>query len=232
MTGSPPERSDDQTTRIRVLIADDHAVLRAGLRALLNAEPDMMVVGEAADGHEAVAQAERLRPDVIIMDISMPGLSGLEATRAVRERGLPSRVLVLTMHAEEQYLLPVLEAGGSGYVVKRSADTELLEAIRTVWRGGVFLYPSAARMLLDGYLERLRSGEERDGLDLLSEREREVLKLTAQGYTAQEVAEKLVISPKTVDTYRHRVMEKLNLRHRSELIRYALRTGLLAPESV
>jgi two-component system response regulator NreC len=215
--------------RIRILLADDHAVLRAGLRALLSAEPDMEVVGEAGDGEEAVRQAAALRPDVIVMDIAMPGGGGLQATRAIRALGLPSKVLILTMHAEEQYLLPVIEAGGSGYVLKSGADSDLIEAIRIVHRDEVFLYPSAAKMLLGKYLERVDAGDA--AYDGLTPREREVLRLTAEGYTGQEIAERLVLSPKTIDTYRQRVMEKLNLHHRSELVKYALRKGLLRPDA-
>jgi DNA-binding NarL/FixJ family response regulator len=216
--------------RIRVLLADDHAVLRAGLRALLSAEPDMDVVGEAGDGEETVRQAELLRPDVIVLDIAMPGGSGLQAARDIRARGLSSKVLILTMHAEEQYLLPVIEAGGSGYVLKTGADSDLIEAIRVVHRDEVFLYPSAAKMLLGKYLQRVDAGE--PAYDGLTPREREVLRLTAEGYTGQEIADQLVLSPKTVDTYRQRLMEKLNLHHRSELVKYALRKGLLQPDHV
>ena len=215
----------EPSAKIRILLADDHAVLRAGLRALLNAEPDMEVVGEAANGREAVERAEELRPDVIVMDLSMPAMGGLEATKQIREKGLHARVLVLTVHAEQQYLLPVLQSGGAGYVLKQAADTELIQAIRTVHRGEAFLYPTAASMLLDDYRRRVSATE--DQFDGLSEREREVLKFTAEGFSSQEIADRLVISAKTVDTYRQRIMDKLNIHHRSELIRYALRKGLL-----
>ena len=212
--------------RIRVLLADDHAVLRAGLRALLGSEPDMEVVGEAVDGEDAVVQVERLRPNVLVLDIAMPRLNGLEAIRRIRSLGLTVKILVLTMHAEDQYLLQVLRAGGSGYVLKASADTDLMEAIRAVNRGEAFLDTSATAVLLEDYRERLAE-DEHDRFGDLSEREREVLGLTAAGYTNQEIADQLVISAKTVDTYRSRVMEKLNLQHRSELVKYALRHGLL-----
>jgi len=217
------------TDKIRVLLADDHAVLRAGLRALINAEADMEVVGEAADGEEAVAQAQELLPDVIVMDITMPRLNGLEATRRIIQMGLPCRILVLTIHHEQEYLLQVLEAGGMGYVTKASADRELMEAIRTVHRGGVFLYPSATRLLLEQYLKMGRSTEEEEAYSHLSEREKEVLKLTAEGYSNQEIGSRLFISPKTVDTYRSRIMEKLNLQGRADLVKYALRKGILKP---
>ena len=214
---------------IRVILADDHPILRSGLRLLLGAEPDLEVVGEANNGLEAVEQTTRLRPDVVVMDIAMPGMSGLEATRRISQLETGARVLILTVHAEEQYLLPVVQAGGSGYVLKSQADTDLLEAIRAVHRGEVFLDPPAQKMLLEDYLDRVKAGKEVDSYQTLSEREREVLKLTAEGYTAQEIADRLVLSPKTVDTYRQRVMDKLNLHHRAELVKYALRKGLLQP---
>ncbi len=215
--------------KLTVLLADDHAVLRAGLRALLSAEPDIEVVGEAADGQEAVALAERLRPDVVVMDISMPKMDGLRATRQIVARLPDTKVLVLTMHAEEQYLLQVLEAGGAGYVLKNSADTELLEALRVVHRGQAYLYPSATKMLLEAYRKGDRPGEARE--NNLTEREEEVLKLTAEGYSNTEIAGRIYLSPKTVDTYRQRIMEKLGLHHRAELVRYALERGLLRPEA-
>ncbi|MBA3969412.1 MAG: response regulator transcription factor [Gemmatimonadetes bacterium] len=213
---------------IRVLLADDHTVLRAGLRALLDREPDMQVVGEAATGEEAVERVEALRPDVVVMDLSMPGAGGLEATRQVASLGHETRVLVLTVHAEEEYLLPVLEAGGSGYVTKTSADEDLTQAIRTVARGDVFLYPSAATLLLRGFNAKSEKG--RDPVERLTDREREVLALTVEGFSSSEIGKKLFISPKTVDTYRARIMEKLDLHHRSELVRFALQTGLLKAE--
>lgn len=225
-----PEKRDtgtgERSAPIRILLADDHAVLRAGLHALLDAEPDMTVIGEAGTGEEAVEQAKTLQPDVVVMDLTMPGMHGLEATRAITSSLKNVKVLVLTMHQEEDYLLAVLEAGGSGYVTKKSADKDLTRAIRTVARNEVFLYPSAAKLLLQGYRAR-GEPEEPDPLEPLSEREREVLALTAEGYSSREIGKKLFISPKTVETYRARVMEKLGLNHRSELVRFALQTGLL-----
>ena len=220
---------------IRILLVDDHAVLRAGLRALLDAEEGLEVVGEAGTGEEGVAMAEKLKPDVVVMDLSMPGIGGLEATRRIAATnagaapGTGTRVLVLTMHGEEEHLLPVLEAGGSGYVNKRGADEELIEAIRTVARGDVFLYPNAAKLLLQGFRGKSSRGEE-DPLEKLTERELEVLGYTAEGYSSAEIGKKLFISPKTVDTYRSRIMEKLGLHHRSELVRFALQQGLLKAE--
>ncbi len=202
-------------------------MLRAGLRALLSAEGDMVVIGEAEDGLQAIQQVERWRPDVVVLDIAMPRLNGLEVIRRIRGLDVPTKILVLTMHDEEQYLLQVLRAGGAGYVLKASADTELMEAIRTVHRGEAFLYPAATARLLEDYRER-KTDEETNGFDTLSDREREVLVLTAGGYTNQEIADRLIISAKTVDTYRSRIMEKLRLRHRSELVKFALRHGLLS----
>jgi DNA-binding NarL/FixJ family response regulator len=214
---------------IRVVLADDHGVVRAGLRALLEQQRDMLVVGEAADGGTAVQLTREQRPTVVVADLSMPG-GGLEAIREITALGSPTRVLVLTVHAEERYLLPVLEAGGSGYVRKSSAHTDLLDAIRTVARGEVFLDPAATKTLLRGYLGRVRTGQELDLGEVLSEREREVVKLTAEGYTAQQAADILSLSPKTIETYRHRAMQKLGLTHRAELVRYALRAGMLGTD--
>ncbi len=211
--------------KIRVLLADDHAVLRGGLRALLGLEPDMDVVGEVSTGEEAIERVRALRPHVVVMDLAMPGMGGMEATRQVMALNVGTRVLILTSHAEEEYLLPVLEAGASGYVQKTSADKDLILAVRTVARDEVFLYPSATRLLLRGF--KTAGHGENDPLHDLSEREREVLTLTAEGYGSGEIGKKLFLSPKTVDTYRSRLMQKLGLTHRAELVRFALETGVL-----
>jgi two-component system, NarL family, response regulator NreC len=213
--------------KVRVLIADDHSVVRLGVRTLLEGEPDMVVIGQAGNGVEAVATAQELRPDVVVMDISMPEMDGLEATRRIRTLCPATHVLILTVHAQERYLFPVLKAGASGYVLKSTVDTELVNAIRTVAHGGAFLYPSATRMVLEDYLARVQSGKEADDYERLSEREREVLKLIALGHTAGDIAEKLLLSPKSVETYRARIMEKLGLDNRPALVRYALARGLL-----
>lgn len=213
--------------KLRVVLVDDHPVVRAGLRALLNSEPDMEIVGEAGNGVQAVEIARELQPDVVVMDISMPEMDGLEATRRIKARSGPCQVLFLTVHAHERYLFPVLKAGAAGYVLKSTMDTELVEAIRTVARGGAFLYPSAMRMVLEDYMARLTGGAEPDDYGKLSEREREVLKLIALGFTASEVAEKLVLGTKSVETYRARIMQKLNLDSRAALVQYALSHGLL-----
>jgi two-component system response regulator NreC len=183
-------------------------------------------VGEADNGDDAVRQVGLLQPDVLVLDIAMPRGNGLDVLRRLRESPGETKVLVLTMHDEEQYLLQVLRAGGAGYLPKAAADTALMEAIRTVHRGEAFLYPSATARLLEDYRGR-RAEEVGDGYETLSEREREVLALTAGGYTNQEIADRLIISAKTVDTYRSRIMEKLRLHHRSELVKLALRHGLL-----
>ena len=210
----------------RILIADDHAMFRAGIRALLENEPLMEVVGEASTGDDAVDQVRILKPHVVLMDLSMPGSSGLEATRRIAALHLDTTVLVLTAHAEEEYLVPVVEAGASGYLTKTSADTDLIEAVKVVARGQVYLPPKAATLLLKHYKE----SDEADapGLKALSSREQEVLALTAGGFSSREIGKKLFISPKTVDTYRARITEKLGLTHRSELVRFALRVGLLS----
>ena len=219
----------ESPVRIRILLADDHAILRLGLKTLLGAEPDMVVVGEAEDGRAAIEKAQALKPDVVVMDIAMPNLNGLEATREIKKLGLECQIVILTVHAQERYLFPVLQAGASGYVLKNAADTELVQAIRTIACGQVFLYPTATKLLLEDYMKRIHAGEERERYDGLTDRERAVVRLVAEGYTSQEIAEKLVISAKTVETYRARVMEKLNLQHRSELVKYALRVGLITP---
>lgn len=211
---------------IRVLLVDDHTVLRAGLRALLESEDDLVVVGEGSTGEEGVEAVKRLKPDVAVMDLTMPGMGGLEALRQINALDLGTRVLILTMHAEDEYLLAVLEAGGHGYVRKTSADHDLTAAIRTVARDEVYLYPSAAKLLLQGFKVKLDQ-KESDPVRKLSDRERDVLQMTAEGFTSNEIGEKLFISPKTVDTYRARVMEKLGLTHRSELVRMALKAGML-----
>src|SRR5579884_2047423 len=202
--GQPPQEAAPGL--IRILVADDHPIFRAGLRALLDGQPDMRVVGEAGNGLEAVARARELRPDVVLLDLSMPVLDGLGALREMQRLGLASRALVLTMHAENEYLLRVLEAGGYGYVLKQAVDTDLFEAIRTVARGEVFLYPAATTLLLSRYRDQKRALDEgHEGQDSLSEREREVLRLTAEGYSSNEIGEQLSLSAKTVETYRTRV---------------------------
>lgn len=220
-------------SKIRLLVADDHPVVRAGLRTLLGAQPDMEVVGEASDGEKAVELALALRPDVVVMDIAMGGTNGIEATKEIRSRLPQTRVLVLTMHENEEYLRRMLEAGATGYVLKQAVDTELAVAIRAVHRGEVFLYSSLTRVLLGDLSPGEESSDDRppqDGYDRLSPREKEVLRLVALGYTNRQIADELYLSIKTVETYRARLMEKLRLKSRSALVRYALRRGLLDDE--
>lgn len=214
---------------IRVVLADDHAVLRAGLRALLNAQPDIEVVGEAANGDEAIHQVETLKPNVVVMDLAMPGLSGLEAIRYLSRHCPQVRSLVLTMHSEEQFVLGTLKAGGSGYVLKSAADVELIKAIRQVSKGELYFDRQAMQLLLEYHSNGTPDAERNESL---SEREHEVLVLTVQGYSSREIGHRLFISAKTVDTYRQRLMQKLGLRHRADLVQYAIRHGLLdAPDS-
>lgn len=210
--------------KTRVLLADDHAVLRAGLRMLIEAEPDMTVVGEAGDGLEALAQVEKLAPDVLLLDLSMPRLGGLAALGRLRRTAPQTRILVLTMHEDEEYLHAALQSGAAGYVLKRAADTELLAAIRAVMRGEFYLHPGVTRLLLD---DMLPPPPLTNPWETLSERERQVLRLVALGHTNAETATQLSLSAKTIETYRARGMNKLGLRTRAQLVRYVLRQGLL-----
>lgn len=212
---------------IRVLLADDHAVVRAGLKAVLGAAKDIEVIGEARDGEEAIAMTLRLKPDVVVMDLSMPGMDGTSATRALAEQRPETRVLVLTMHAEEEYLVPLLEAGAAGYLMKSAADRDLVDAVRAVAHGDVYVRPSAARALAKGLTRKDPAKEERDRFEKLTQRERDVLRLVAQGFSAPEIGKRLFISPKTVDTYKQRIQEKLGIAHRSDYVQMALRLGLL-----
>lgn len=214
--------------KIRIVLADDHTVLRAGLRALLNSEPDMLVVGEAGDGSEAIIQVEQHQPDVLVLDLMMPNVKGLDIIESITTSHPGTRVLILTMHADTQYIRHVLKVGGAGYVLKNSADTELINAIREIASGNSYLTPEATEILLADY--RGQDTEETPApseLDLLSEREREVLVMAALGYSSREIGELLSISPKSVGTYRQRLMDKLNLETRAELVQYALKNGLL-----
>jgi two-component system response regulator NreC len=214
------------TSNIRVLLADDHAVLRAGLRLLINAQPDMETVGEAQDGLETLRQAEALQPDVILLDLSMPRVGGLAILSELHTRVPGSRILILTMHEEEEYLREALRLGAAGYVVKSAADQELLAAIRSVARGDVYIHPSMTRPLLEGLLPSPPPAVQ-DPWQTLSEREQQVIRRVAQGYTNREIAGQLHLSIKTVETYRSRAMEKLGLRTRAQLVQYAVQRGLL-----
>jgi len=215
-------------TAIRVVLVDDHTIVRTGLKAVLADETEIEVVGEAAGGHEALALLERVPADVVVMDLSMSDGDGMMATRSITGGSEQRpRVLVLTMHAEEAYLEAVLEAGASGYLVKSTADRELVEAIRAVARGEIFVQPSAARVLAQSARRREEHATDRARYDRLTDRERAVMRLIAEGYTAPEIGEQLAISPKTVDTYKQRVNDKLGLTHRADYVKLALKLGLL-----
>jgi DNA-binding NarL/FixJ family response regulator len=214
---------------IRVVLADDHAVVRAGLKAVLRPAPDIEVVGEARTGAEAVLLAEQSRADVIVMDLDMPGGDGLSATKEIVAKGLSTRVLVLTMHAEEDYLVTLLQAGAAGYLVKTAADRELVDAVRATAHGDTYVRPSAARILAQQLARKDPAKADRDRYEKLTERERDVLRFIAQGYSSPEIGARLSISPKTVDTYKQRVNEKLGISHRTEYVALAAKLGLLAP---
>ena len=212
---------------IHILLADDHTILRAGLKMMLNAQPDMEVIGEAHDGRQALHEALRLHPDVILMDITMPDMNGIEATRQVKKQLPEVKVLILTMHENDEYVFQALRAGASGYMLKEAADTDLINALHVIQSGNFYLSPTAQSVMVGDYLQRVRAGEEKDSYSSLTEREREILKLVAEGFTNNQIAERLVISPKTVDTHRTHIMDKLNLHSRAELVKYAMRRGLL-----
>lgn len=213
---------------IRVVLVDDHAIVRTGLKAVLGGAADVAVVGEAAGGHEAVALLEHTVADVVLMDLSMADGDGISATRRITSAGEKGpRVLVLTMHSEEAYLEAVLEAGASGYLPKSAADRDLVEAVRAVARGEVWVQPSAARVLAQGMRKREEHASERARFERLTDRERAVMRLIAEGYTAPEIGDQLTISPKTVDTYKQRINDKLGLTHRADYVKLALKLGLL-----
>lgn len=207
---------------MRILIADDHGIVRSGLRKLLESEAGIEVVGEAADGSEACELAFSEQPDLAILDVKMPGMGGLEATREIRRRSPSVAILMLSMHDEQRYLFEALEAGASGYVLKQAADRELIEAIRTVERGEPFLTPEAQRALIADHMERRDGGQEE-----LTPRETEVVRLVADANTSREIAERLGLAEKTVENHRANAMRKLGMRDRVELVRYAIRQGLI-----
>lgn len=216
--------------KTKLLLVDDHEIVRSGLRMLFLAEPDMEIVGEAGSGAEALEAVEKLTPDVVIMDVSMPGMTGIEATRRIKSTHPDVAVLALTMYESEQYFFEMLEAGASGYVPKRAAADDLVSAIRVVSQGNVFLYPSMAKLLVSDFLQR-EDIEDEAGKTPLTPREREVLTYIAEGYTNREIAEALVISIKTVDRHRENIMRKLNLHNRVALVKYAIEKGLITVDT-
>lgn len=213
--------------KTKILMVDDHAIMRDGIRALIAVQDDMEVVGEASDGKEAVEKAAELNPDIIIMDIAMPKMDGLEATRRIKKKRPSMKILVLTQHDSQDYVLSVIKAGAAGFLSKKAIGFDLLTAIRAVKKGDSFLYPSAARMLMNNYLQR---SDKVDPFDSLTGRQKEILKLIADGHTSRDIAEMLFLSLKTVLTHRNKLMQKLDLHNRADLVRFAIRNKLISQE--
>lgn len=211
----------------RLLLVDDHAVVRSGLKMLLSGESGIEIVGEASTAAQAMEMASTVRPDLILMDIGLPDLSGIDATREIKKKFPEISIVALTIHEDEEYFFRMLEAGASGYVPKRAAPEELLVAIRAAAAGEVYLYPSLAKLLVKDYLNQEHPAEEKSNLDGLTDREREVLTYLAEGSNNDTIAASLVISPKTVERHRENIMRKLNMHSRSELVRYAIRKGII-----
>jgi two-component system response regulator NreC len=216
---------------IRVLIVDDHALFREGIRLILQNQGSIEVIGEAADGDQAIKAARMLKPDVVLMDVTMPGMDGLQATRQIKQDCPEAQVLMLTMHESDDYFFHSLNAGASGYVLKEAASADLVAAIQSVAQGQVFLYPSVARKLVTDYLSRVGTPEAHDTFQRLTAREREILLLIGEGRSDKEIARQLGISSHTVQSHRWNIMDKLGLHHRAELIKYAIRRGLISVHS-
>lgn len=212
---------------VSILLADDHAILRAGLRLLIENQPGLQIVGEASDGKEAIQKAKELQPDLVLLDLNMPNLDGLGALTQIKQEVPSSRVLILTMHDDVSYLQEALRAGASGYVLKKVVDSELLMAIQAVMRGEIYVQSAMTSKLVQGMIPESRTAEEDDPWKTLSEREFDVMRLVALGYTNQEIADELYLSVKTVETYRARGMEKLNLQTRAQLVKSALKHGVM-----
>ncbi len=213
--------------KIKLMLADDHAVVRSGLRMLLDAQPDMEIVAEAETGLETVDKVQELQPDIVLMDVEMPEMNGIEATKKIKEYAPKTAVLALTMYEDDQYFFEMLKAGASGYVPKRAAPDELVNAIRTVSKGEVFLYPTLAARLVNDYINRDETSTEDEDEETLTPREKEVLIQIAEGLTNPEIAQELTISVKTVDRHRENIMRKLNMHSRIDLVKYAIRKGLI-----
>lgn len=213
--------------KIKVLIADDHTLVRQGIRSLLALAADIEIVGEAADGREAVEKVRQLGPDVVLMDLAMPNMGGLEATRRIRREFPATKVLAVTQYDDSEYVIPVMEAGARGFVTKMASPLELATAVQAVYRGDSFLSPSAATALVEECQLKFGAEGEKDSYQLLTDRERETLKLIAEGHTAREIAEVLLVSPKTVEWYKANLMSKLNLHNTADLIKYAIRKRIV-----
>jgi len=213
--------------KIKVLVVDDHTIVRHGIYALLGLMSDIELVGEAVNGREALEKVEKLMPDVVIMDIAMPLMDGLEATRRICKEFPRTKVIALTQYDDREFVFPVIEAGARGFISKTAASSELASAIRSVYRGDSYLSPSVARVFVEGYKEGIGKVKDQDPYKQLTNREREILKLLAEGHTAQEIAAMLVLSPKTVDRHKTNLMAKLAIHSRADLIKYALRKGII-----
>lgn len=211
----------------RILIAEDHTILREGLRALLSAEPDFEVVGEAADGRDAIQGVQDMNPDLVLMDLSMPRMNGLEAIRELKKQNPDTKVVALTVHKTEEFIIATLKAGAEGYVLKDATNAELVSAIRNVSQGKRYLSPGVSQTVIEGYLDARKTSETKSAGDVLTKREREILKLIAEGYKNREIAEDLCISPKTVEKHRSNLMKKLDLHSASALTAYAIERGLV-----
>jgi len=214
---------------IRLLLVDDHAVIRAGIRVLLESQPDLEIVGEASDGAQALAMAKDLLPDIVVMDITLPDMSGVEATRQIKQTNPQIAIVALTIHEDEQYFFEMLQAGASGYVPKRAAPDDLINAISVVYKGDVYIYPSLAKLLVTDFLIRSKEEAGPTPMNGLTPREQEVLEALAEGKSNEEIAETLSISRHTVARHRENLMRKLGLHNRSELVKYAIRKGLINP---
>jgi two-component system response regulator NreC len=214
--------------QIRILLADDHVVMRRGLRLLLETQPEFLVVGEASDGRQAIEQGQALKPDVAVLDIAMPNLNGAEAAQRINEMLPNMAIIILSMHSDESYVLRALRAGAKGYLLKDSAEGDLIEAIRTVSQGKTFFSPEISRMLVEDYVREIRTRGVDDSYELLSSREREILHLLAEGKQNKEIAALLNLSPYTIETHRRNLQEKLNLHNFAELVLYAVRKGLIS----
>jgi two-component system response regulator NreC len=216
--------------KIRVLVVDDHAIVKEGIRMIISSDPGLEVVGDACSGEEAIQKVAELSPDVVLMDVAMPGLSGFEATRAIRKGWPEVKVVALTIHDSEAYVFQMLQAGAVGYVLKRSESVDVIHAVKAASRGEAVLHPAVASLVINDYLARVDCGEERASFDQLSEREREIVKLIAEGRTNKEIASLLFLSVKTVQGHRANLMRKLGLHDRTEIVKYAIRRGIIGIE--